>query len=70
MKKTHFIWLLLFILIITGCSRDKGPIEFKVKLVKNQLESGGFEFSAIVPKDVIGELRYDWDFGDNTPNSS
>ncbi len=69
MKKTHFIWLLLFVLIITGCSRDKGPIEFKVKLVKNQLESGGFEFSAIVPKDVIGELHYDWDFGDNTPNS-
>lgn len=69
MKKTYFIWLVMFVLLITGCSRDKGPREFKVKIISEKLESGGFEFSAIVPNDLIGELRYDWDFGDDTHNS-
>jgi K(+)-stimulated pyrophosphate-energized sodium pump len=66
-KKPTLIFVVLISLLAAGCSvNDAGPRELNVKIISERLDSGDFSFSAVVSEDLVGEVRYNWDFGDDT----
>ncbi len=65
MKKSVILLLVMIGIFIVGCREaEDGPQEFGVTIVSDKLDTGEFAFTAEIDGPVVGNVFYDWDFGD------